>query len=98
MSMTYCHKCGHYIDTDFDAEHDCSDQVNNPLREYARDLSEQAWKDAMIRERDLQEAKHLNALSNNFAYTDGSDAWYRREILRAKKHREGCFKAMLHFT
>jgi len=100
MSMMYCHEHDRHWDSDFleqcpSCEHETP---SNPVKAYAYELAVKGWHDAMLAENQWKEALHLNNLSNNFAYTDGSYESYRRAVIKARKHREACFEAMMYLT
>jgi len=55
MSIQYCHDCGTYIDTDYDAEHFPCDEEERELME-AKDYLSQSYKAGII---ELEEYENL---------------------------------------
>jgi hypothetical protein len=96
MSIVYCHTCGTQRDTDFDVDCPCG-EVENPIAALAYQLADADWLAEGTRYQKLNEARRINALSDNFAYTNGSDEAYRRSIAASRKRLDGLFQAMLRF-
>jgi len=99
MSMMYCYDHNVTWDSDFMEECPMCEQVAyNPVKVMAAELACEDWQKAMRDEARLIEDRRINAMSDNFAYTNGSDNWYLSAIRAAKKRRKECFEAYLYLA
>lgn len=94
MSIMFCSKHDKHWDSDF--HDDCPLCIaGEPLHSEAAEAAKQEWIEAMRQEAALIDAKHLNSMSDDYAYTNGSNQWYVDRIREAKRKREAAFAAYL---
>lgn len=100
MSIMHCDHCSTNWDSDFHDECPfCEGHPDepNPLKEYAFELALADLMKAADEYLKLIEARSLNALSDNFAYTNGSDEAFRKAIAKAADRRNALEGAVAHF-
>ena len=100
MSMMICHNCDTIRDTDF--ETDCPTCLergdlmmqDNPIFSETYDEVFKEWRELELEHRRVLGDRRINSMSDDFAYTNGSDERYRQRLLQIKRRRDACARSL----